>query len=556
MELNPDFNVTMDPTEVKLGSLENGTTYMVVKVPPMPPKKTYFFSVEITSSSPELSPVTKSVAIEVGQAYGMEATCEEPRRKTIPGGNLEFEVTVRNTGNGLDSIVVRDIEGVPDGWLTYTQPPEVTLLQDQTAIIKVVVLVSTHYEDAFRRTYDLTIPFESSRSDAVGETHLFVDLAQVWRIEWALRDEELTNPDRPTSQPGEVRPKPEIDLYIGTSTFVTLELWNLGNGEDNVTIWTHVEDDRIGATATPSGAHLQWGHQLEVTLDITVPDNMTPGTHTVWINATSEDQSLKPRAVNVIFEVIPVLYPTDFANLTYTDTFGDDYTYVYRTEGEDKTVVSAKGRRGAEIDMDILSLSAFFDPETNLVTITLELRGSPDYGPGTEYNVVFVNENHRAGGDLRFPQQHTEGDYEWSSFDILNTTTPIWVAAGELGSFVPMDNLQVQVLAAKLIFTVPARELRYAGVRTGNELHMYAYCHRLGGEGDENSITWDTAGKGSYPAPSEFTKEEEGSSSSGLLAVIVLAVLVLAVVAAFLMFRNKGHGEEPEDDASEWIEYE
>jgi uncharacterized membrane protein len=304
LELNPEFIASANPRNLDIDTMTTETIQYIVKVPESAPKKTYFFTAEVKSSSPELAPVTKSFAVEVGQYYAIEMFSSEPaRRQTIPGGNLEFEVTVHNTGNGLDSIVINDILGAPSGWLTYTQPPEVTLLQDQEAMVKIIVIVPSHFEEAPIGFYNLTVPATSSRSDASTEFYLEIEITQFFRIEWLYQGEDITNPDRPVAQQGSVRPRRSFNPYEKNTIDVTLEMKNYGNGGDNISMDGYSPDARIKVAVTPAYTFLLRDQVKFIKVSIEVPEDLPPGVYHLFVNGSSEDTEFITRQVPLDFEV-------------------------------------------------------------------------------------------------------------------------------------------------------------------------------------------------------------------------------------------------------------
>ncbi len=302
-ELNPGFIASANPRTIDIDLNTSMTVMYIVKVPTNAPKKTYFFTAEIESSSPELSPVTKSFTVEVGQYYAIELETEVDRMSTIPGGNLEFSVWVRNTGNGLDSIVIEEIIGTPSSWLTYTQPPEVTLLQNQEAEIKIIMIIPTKFEEAPIGSYNLTVPAISSRSDAVANLNLYIDITQFYRIEWLYLGEEITNDERPVAQPGSIRPRRSFNPYAQGYIDITLEVKNLGNGDDNINMSGYSQDPRITVEVTPQYTLLFRDQTKYVKVHIEVPEDLPPGVYNLFANVSSQDPNFATRVVPLDFEI-------------------------------------------------------------------------------------------------------------------------------------------------------------------------------------------------------------------------------------------------------------
>ncbi|NOQ54107.1 MAG: hypothetical protein GQ558_05840, partial [Thermoplasmata archaeon] len=404
--LNPDFVAFADPSSVTIEANDIGTGFLVVEVPEDAPKKTYLFTLEVRSKSDTLRPVTKFFAVEVGQIYGIELTSEDPQRVTDPGVNLEFEVEVRNTGNGLDSILLYEISGAPDTWILYTQPPEVTLLQNQTADIKIIVIIPSKFEDAPKLRYTLTLRAESSRSDAEASLDLVVNITPFNRIEWTYHGDQITNPYRPSAQPGSIRPRPEIDLYRTTSVMITMGIENFGNVADEVELDVEVADTRIEVELSSSTLTVASGISEDVVITIRVRPNMTPGFYNFTVRAQSQDMSVQLRSVPLDFLVIPLFPLADFVALESTDPFGDEYTFYYEAQAKDGTTPKSSGKTGRIPGIDIVSLDATFDQETRMVTVTVLLSEDLADTPETYCYVYFVTENHAQGGPLLEPERY------------------------------------------------------------------------------------------------------------------------------------------------------
>jgi hypothetical protein len=261
----------------------------------------------------------------------------------------------------------------------------------------------------------------------------------------------------------------------------------------------------------------------------------------------------------VEFDLIPYFDSIDFAGLSWNDPLGDDFAYTYRLESD--RVVSSRGRRARHADLDILTLTAVLDPETNLVTFTMELKGAPTEDRGVFYGVYIVNEDHRVVGGLVDPGSHETGDFVWESHDEANTIANVYVSDAQLGSSVPMLSLSVFHGSDRVIFNVHAKDLRKAGVEPGSGFRVYAYCHRLGppdGGGGGSRLVYDTAGQGDVTGPWEFTDEPEESSSMASVVVAMVIVAVLAVLTVLYVIPRllpPEPAEEP-DEGDEWVEFD
>jgi hypothetical protein len=206
-----------------------------------------------------------------------------------------------------------------------------------------------------------------------------------------------------------------------------------------------------------------------------------------------------------------------------------------------------------------VEVKTVLDPETNTVTVMLDLFGPPSRDRGAFYAVYFVNADHRVEGGLMDPASHRRGDFVWESHDEANTIAFMYLTDQQQGSSVPMPSLVVEFQYHRVAFSIHAKDLRDAGVDPGSGLLLYAYCHQLGsteGEMAETRLIFDTAGQGAVEVPEEFTKEPEEMSSLVWLVVAVAVVLVLALLFVLLFPSLLPPKPEPEpEEVDEWVEF-
>jgi uncharacterized membrane protein len=302
-ELNPGFIASANPRSIDIDRDTNDTVLYIVKVPPNPPYRTYLFSVDIASSSPDLDPVTKSFEVEIGQHYGIALTTNESRMGTLPGGILDYEVIVKNIGNDLDSIII-SLTGVPSSWLTYIQPPEVNLLQAEEAIIKIRVIISPRWTEATMGIHSFTVMAKSSRSDAQASLTLDVEILQFFRVEWMYNDEPITDPSM--GHQGSFKSRQSINPREKDTLDITLEVKNFGNGNDNVTFTATSPESRITGEIIPARTLLLRDQTKLVKLTITIATDIAPGSYAVFASVSSQDSSAVPRVIAVEFEVVGV----------------------------------------------------------------------------------------------------------------------------------------------------------------------------------------------------------------------------------------------------------
>ncbi len=300
--LNPDFIASANPRQIDIDNRVNDTVQYIVKVPTNAPKKTYFFTAEVTSISTELSPVTKSFAVEVGQYFAIELSSPKPRMSTIPGGILDYEIIVRNAGNGLDSIEL-ELMGYPPNWLSYITPPEASLLQAATANIQIRIIVPSRFEEAPIGSYNLTVRADSARSDVQTFFDIQVDITQFYKIEWMYQDQKITDDDAEVAQKGIIKPRRSFNPYAKNTIDITLEIKNFGNGDDNISLSGYSTDPRVDVSVSPVMTLLLRDQTKFVKVSIEVPEDIPPGVYSLNVNASSQDPEFIQRVVPLDFEV-------------------------------------------------------------------------------------------------------------------------------------------------------------------------------------------------------------------------------------------------------------
>ncbi len=552
----PGWFARPNPTEVGIAAGENATVDYLVKLAPNATLGSFQFHAQVWSSSTELASVQKSFTVTVLSHYDVEVYAMEATRSADPGDRVYFHVLVENLGNTLDSVNL-SWDSTLEGWLTYIQPPSVTLVAGERSEVNVSLVVPEDLGDAPRGTYRWLLLASSVGGGGTDAEELSVRINPFGRVELLHENATLTSPAAPVASPAAVRPKPVIDLFAGTTVAITLHVANLGVTDDNVTLWGHSPDPRVQVSVLPETHRVHPGATQEVYVQISVPGTMFPGEHRVWVNASSSFDGQAMRAVPVEFDVVPIYNPGDFADMRADDPLSDDYSYSYSIEGNE--VVSARGRRGKHPEMDIVSVTAVFDLATNNVTVTLELHGAPSRDQGIFYGVYFVTADHRVTGALDDPASHRRGDLEWETHDEANTIAFVYLSDQQMGSSSPMTSMSGKLMADRVVWTFHARDLRRAGVEPGSGFHLYAYCHRLGSTGGgeaETRLVYDTAGTGALDAPWDFTREPEEVSYVPWILAVVAVVAALALLFVYFLPRLMPPEPEPEHtEADDWVEY-
>ncbi len=555
-EVLPGWFARPMPAEIIIEPFSNDTITYTVQLPMNATMGRAVFHAQIWSSNVDLTSVSKTFYVNVGPHYDMVVWSEETEVRADPGGTVQFDVSVRNTGNVLDSYNVSWVD-FDRSWVSYIQPDQVSARPGETAPINVTLRLPQDLGERPLPTYTFDLRVESVLGDVERLLALSVEMRPFGRVEWMWGGEAVTSPAEPVAPAATLRPKPVIDVYNGTTRALSIFLRNAGVIEDNVTFWGRSEDPRVTITVLPEWRVVHVGETVEVFVQISVPDNMFPGEHRVWVNASSSDDRQAGRAVPLEFDVVPYFDTLDFAGLSWEDALEDEFEYTYTMEGN--KVVSSRGRRGRHSDLDIVILSAVLDLDSNLVTVTMELKGTPSQDRGVFYGVYFVSEDHQVIGGLEDPKSHARGDFVWESHDEANTTAFMYLSDQHTGSSVPMLSLSIRFESDRVVFTVHAKDLRKAGVDPGSGFRVYGYCHALGtsdGGEDRTRLVYDTAGQGAVTAPWDFTNEPEETSTFMWFGLAVAVVAVLAFLFVVLLPRlMPPPPEEEPDEADDWVEY-
>lgn len=242
----------------------------------------------------------------------------------------------------------------------------------------------------------------------------------------------------------------------------------------------------------------------------------------------------------------------DFADLTYTDPKGDDYTFYWEGEGTDSTITDSYGEKGKYPEVDIVSLEATLDSGT--VTVVVEYSDDVEYGP----YVFFVESSHDQSAysgcqDLLSPQDHNDRRLSWSYSDTNHSVMYIglesdpWEGTHTISS-ASMPSLTGTFSGKTVTFTMSVEDLENAGITPGSGFGVYAFCYRTDswpGDTWYNEITWDSAGLGAASAPEEFNVgKDKGDQGIPLISQIlgiscILGIIILLIVVLIVLRKKK-----------------
>lgn len=545
----PNLTLWVVPSRPVLDVGTEVTVTLRVAVPLGAPVGTSPVTVEVRSTDPGVSTVVRTVQVLVAQQHAVELACDLLSVETGPGETFNVNLTLRNMGNGLDSVVVL-VSGLPEDWIVYVLPSEATYLPGEMAWFNVTVRVPEDMERALEGSYLMTVGAASAYSEANASMELEVRVRRYWRVEWLSTDGEVvTGPGQPVAAPGSMGPPMLLDLWDGNSSLRFCHLRNLGSGTDNVTVDGVPSTPGLRVVTVPGRTLVARDDELNVSVLVSVVGPLRPGTHTVLLTATSEGSGSVARSVPVEVEVVPPLPANIFRDLEWSDAEGDDYRLRWEGTGEEAT--SSRGVVGRGPSVDIVGLRGVLDIETSTLTVTLELSATPSLQAGYGYHVLVVRPRHRQPDDLRRPEEHRTRELEWEVGDPGASICHIWLAGGEAGSRPAMASLRVWTEGDRVLVSVSTRDLRACGVEEGEEIGLYAMA--VHEEGEDlgawwHGLTWDSAGVGAAVAPGAFDDMPDEGASLALLAGATGLVVAIAVGTLLLVLRR--HRPEAPEEAT------
>ncbi len=215
---------------------------------------------------------TVALEFEVSQSHGLELLLVSGPATVAPGGEANWLVDLRNSGNGNDSASFT-LEGLPAGWNASFTPDNATLGAGASAGIGLRVSVGS---DATAGNHGLTLVAQGAGANTSLPLELNVS---------STRGVSLVMTDS-ASQSGRA----------GQTVFYRYTVTNSGNAADTI------ELDASGLLATQGSAVLDWtvatlgaGVEKPGYLRITVPDGSGP-----WSGTLSARSSSDPAVVDTV----------------------------------------------------------------------------------------------------------------------------------------------------------------------------------------------------------------------------------------------------------------
>ena len=274
------FFVTVEPGTIEIEANTSAIVAIVVEVPDNALKSTYFFEVEVWSSSKELTPVVKVLAVRVLQTYGVEIGKIQEVPTAVPGETVITQVSVFNSGNGFDVVSV-DPSTKPAGWVTLISPEQVALTTNEEANVSVSVIVSSYH--LWARSGPHAVALIATCSD--GRTQMVLELSvrvrTVHRVELAFDNTNRTSPETPDVTTPTILMNPNSAVV------------NHGNNDATTLLSIESSHALLWATVSSYTVRVNWSSWDNITLVLKAQRDLPPGEYEVILMvrpATSTDE--------------------------------------------------------------------------------------------------------------------------------------------------------------------------------------------------------------------------------------------------------------------------
>ena len=204
---------------------------------------------------------TITFTVDVTAIHEIKVTALQTTKEGQPGESLTYTLTVKNKGNGDDTITVT----LPDEvikWGTRTvSPSSITLPSGESADVTITVKLSSDYSKALRGTYHTNITSTAGEGDEEYEVNVMLTttITQEYALEIESQDwsnsGKIDNLETPLSE--------DVDFYFTVK--------NKGNGPDKFKFYLTGDKREWGTIEGGSTTdYLNAGEELEVKVVFTI----------------------------------------------------------------------------------------------------------------------------------------------------------------------------------------------------------------------------------------------------------------------------------------------
>jgi uncharacterized membrane protein len=284
---NLSWDALCSPCDFDLGPLnesgDSAPAQFLVTIPLGTVIFTYDFQINVTSSVNFTTPITQlRFHVQVKQVYVPIVSPVAPEYGA-PAEEKIFSFTIKNGGNGLDSLLI-DVINISD-WRVFLSPPigEKLLQVGEEAAFQATVIVPKDLTKAQVGTYSQLIRISSKYASLDINQNIFVEtnltVIILPRVSCAIDPPETDKELNPYTFPDD----------IATANFI-LALENTGNGGDAVTV-SATAPEGFNVTLSPQHLQLSILETKAVLVSIVAPQGLAVGQYSIAITARSDVQT-------------------------------------------------------------------------------------------------------------------------------------------------------------------------------------------------------------------------------------------------------------------------
>jgi uncharacterized membrane protein len=241
---------------------------------------TYDFQINVTSGVNFTTPITQlRFHVQVKQVY-VPIVSPVPVEYGAPAQEILFSFTIKNGGNGLDSLLI-DVINISD-WRVFLSPPigEKLLQVGEEAAFQATVIVPKDLTKAQVGSYSQLIRISSKYASLDIGQNIFVET----NLTVIIRPRVSCSID-PTETDKELNPF-TFSNDVATANFI-LALENTGNGGDAVSV-SATAPEGFNVTLSPQHLQLSILETKAVLVSIVAPPGLAVGQYSIVVTARSD----------------------------------------------------------------------------------------------------------------------------------------------------------------------------------------------------------------------------------------------------------------------------
>jgi len=375
--------------------------------------------------------------VEVTSIHEIKVTGTQTAKEGQPGETVTYTLTVKNKGNGDDSIDLK----LPDEiikWATRTiSPSSVELAADETIDITVTMKISSEYTEALEGSYKTNIT--ATAGEGSDEYKTYIELSTTIDQEYAL---EVTSNDWEKSDSVDSPSNPQ-DKVVNYK----FEVKNKGNGPDSFKFLLTGDHASWGEVLTTPEI-LEPGESQEITVAITIGDDFEEyeeGDYDIGLTVTSVgDDTVKDEANSFRLTIEEVYFleltsytglatetlnPVEESTLTYkvdvknSGNTDDTVKFTVKDKPTDWTVTILPSTKLIKLGKtETISVDITPDDDVKEDTYNIKIRAQTSDGTNTEFTLkVEIQKPELKITKVLFEEKVVDGDETTITVTVSNT---------------------------------------------------------------------------------------------------------------------------------------